>query len=74
MRVVGSVNNASFFFQKGMLIFGALSENQKKIGDMLVDSGVISAYTLAQGLKFHAQYERRRRLGDILVKKGFGKV
>jgi len=73
LRVVGSDNNASFFFQKGMLIFGALSVNQKKIGDMLVDSGVISAYQLAQGLEFHAQHERRRRLGDILVKKGFVK-
>ena len=73
LRVVGTDNSASFFFQKGMLIFGALSVNQKKIGDMLVDSGIISAYQLAQGLEFHAQHERRRRLGDILVKKGFVK-
>ena len=47
--------------------------NQKKIGDMLVDSGIISAYQLSQGLEFHAQHGRRRRLGDILVKKGFVK-
>lgn len=71
LRVVGEDNNASFFFQKGILIFGALSVNQKKIGDMLVDSGIISAYQLSQGLEFHAQHGRRRRLGDILVKKGF---
>ena len=73
LRVVGTDNNASFFFQKGMLIFGALSVNQKKIGDMLVDSGVINAFQLAQGLESHAQHDRRRRLGDILVKKGFVK-
>jgi len=71
LRVVGNDNNASFFFQKGILIFGALSVNQKKIGDMLVESGVMSAYQLSQGLEFHAQHGRRRRLGDILVKKGF---
>lgn len=73
LRVVGEHNNASFFFQKGILIFGALSVNQKKIGDMLVDSGIITALQLAQGLKFHAEHGKRRRLGDILVKKGFVK-
>lgn len=30
LRVVADHNNAGFFFQKGMLIFGVLSVNQKK--------------------------------------------
>ncbi|PHR26430.1 MAG: hypothetical protein COA36_12220 [Desulfotalea sp.] len=73
LRVVGEDNNASFFFQRGKLIFGALSVNQKKIGDMLVESGILSGYQLSQALTMHAQHGRRRRLGDILVKKGFVK-
>jgi hypothetical protein len=71
LRVVSEQNNASFFFQKGMLIFGALSVNQKKIGDMLLESNLITAAQLSQCLDIHAQHGRRRRLGDILVKKGF---
>lgn len=71
LRVVGEDNNASFFFQKGILIFGALSVNQKKIGDMLVESGLITSGQLAESLKIHAQHSRRRRLGDIIVRKGF---
>ncbi len=71
LRVVTDDNNASFFFQKGLLIFGTLSINQKRIGDLLLESGLITESQLAQCLKIHAQHERRRRLGDILVRRGF---
>lgn len=71
LRVVSDLNNASFFFQKGMLIFGALSVNTKKIGSLLVDSGFITEAQLSQCLKIHTQHGMRRRLGDILVRKGF---
>ncbi|KJR99847.1 MAG: hypothetical protein VR65_15005 [Desulfobulbaceae bacterium BRH_c16a] len=71
LRIVADHNNASFFFQKGMLIFGALSVNQKKIGSLLLDSGLISEVQLAECLEIHAKHGMRRRLGDILVRKGF---
>lgn len=71
LRVVTDQNNASFFFQKGILIFGALSRNSKRIGDLLLESGAINASQLAQCLKIHNQHGMRRRLGDILVRKGF---
>lgn len=71
LRVIADHNNASFFFQKGILIFGALSRNQKRIGDLLLESGLIDAGQLAQCLKIHNQHGMRRRLGDIIVRKGF---
>ena len=71
LRVVADHNNASFFFQRGILIFGALSINQKRIGDLLLESGLISEAQLMQCLKIHAQHDKRRRLGDILVRQGF---
>ncbi len=71
LRVVTEHNNGSFFFQRGTLVFGALSIHQKRIGDLLVESGCITEVQLKQCLKIHAQHERRHRLGDILVRKGF---
>jgi hypothetical protein len=71
LRIIGEQNNASFFFQKGMLIFGALSVNQKKIGDLLLESKLITAAQLSLGLDIHARHGRRQRLGAILVKNGF---
>ena len=69
--VVTEHNNGSFFFQRGNLIFGALSIHQKRIGDLLVESGFITEMQLTQCLNIHAQHGRRQRLGDILVRKGF---
>lgn len=71
LRIIGEQNKASFFFQEGMLIFGALSINQKKIGDLLLESNLITAEQLSLCLDIHTQHERRRRIGDILVGKGF---
>ncbi len=71
LRVVTEHNNGSFFFQRGVLVFGALSIHQKRIGDLLVESGFITEAQLMQCLKIHAKHRRRQRLGDILVKKGF---
>ncbi len=71
MRIVEEQNSASFFFQNGMLIFGTLRVNQKKIGDLLLESKLITADQLALCLDIHAQHGGRRRLGEILVRKGF---
>jgi len=70
LRVVGEHNNGSFFFQKGILIFGALSVNQKRIGDLLIESKLVSEEHLIESLKIHAQHGRRRRLGEIMVSEG----
>lgn len=71
LRVVTEGNSASFFFHKGVLIFGTLSVNQKKIGDLLIESGLVTQAQLSLCLRVHTQHGRRRRLGDILVRKGF---
>lgn len=71
LRIVGEKNEASFFFQKGVLIFGALDINQKKIGNLLVESNLITAKQLSQCLEIHARHGGKRRLGEILVRKGF---
>lgn len=71
LRVISEQNNASFFLQEGILIFGALSVNQKRIGELLVESQLITTAQLHQCLEIHAQYGRRRRLGEILVGNGF---
>jgi len=74
LRIVSDQNNASFFFQKGILIFGALSKNTKRIGELLLESGHISKAQLMQCLKIHNQHGMRRRLGDIIVRKGYLKL
>ncbi len=71
LRIISDDNKACFFFRKGMLIFGALSVNQKKIGSLLLDSCLITPEQLAHCLDIHARHEGNRRLGEILVGRGF---
>ena len=68
LRVVTEHNNGSFFFERGVLVFGALSIHQKRIGDLLVESGFITGTQLKQCLKIHARHKKRQRFGDILVR------
>lgn len=69
--IIGEENNASFFFRNGLLIFGSLSVNQKKLGDLLLESKLITVEQLAQSLSVHDQHGGHRRLGEILVDRGF---
>lgn len=71
LRIVTEQNHGHFFFQQGMLIFGALGVNQKKIGDLLLESKCITTVQLSRCLDIHTQHQKRRRLGEILVREGF---
>lgn len=71
LRIVTEQNNAHFFFQQGMLIYGTLGVNQQKIGNLLLESKLITSAQLSHCLDIHRQHQRRRRLGEILVKEGF---
>jgi hypothetical protein len=71
LRVVVDHNSASFFFDRGILIFGSLSTNPKRIGTLLLESGLVTGPQLAQCLQIHAREGRQRRVGDILVRHGY---
>lgn len=71
LRIIGEDNDACFFFRQGMLVFGALTVSQKKIGSLLLDSCLITQEQLAHCLDIHARHEGSRRLGEILVGRGF---
>ncbi len=70
LRVEGRNNSALFFFQRGMLVFGTLQTNRKRLGLLLLESGLVSREKLIDALRFHALEGRRTRLGDILVQRG----
>ena len=71
LLVVANHNSGRFFFDRGTLIFGSLSTNQKRIGELLLASGLVSGAQLAESLRIHTEKGRGRRLGDILVCNGF---
>ena len=71
MEVWSTANNASFFFNNGVLTYGLLQINHRKIGEMLLDLGMITAEQLEECLLLHEQTMPQPRFGQILLDKGY---
>lgn len=64
-------DKATFHFVKGQLTWGTLHSNQKRIGQRLLDSELITEEQLNECLTIHINENNKKRLGEILLSKGF---
>jgi len=71
LEVQSTDNSGVFYFRKGMLIHGLLRINQRRIGQILLDSGLITEQQLEECLQLHEQTGGRQRFGQMLVEKGY---
>ena len=62
---------ATFHFVNGQLTWGSLHSNQKQIGQRLLDSELITEEQLNECLSIHINQKNKKRLGEILLNKGF---
>ena len=62
---------ATFHFVNGQLTWGSLHSNQKQIGQRLLDSELITEEQLNECLSIHINQKNKKRLGEILLSKGF---
>jgi len=59
------------FGSSGFTNTGATSKKRKRLGDMLVDSGIITQDQLMEALEFQKQQPTKMRLGAALVRMNF---
>ena len=64
-------DKATFHFVNGQLTWGSLHTNQKQIGQRLLDSELITEEQLEECLTIHMNENNKKRLGEILLEKGF---
>lgn len=64
-------NGGVFYFKKGVFINGALKISQRRIGAILLESGLITEIQLLECLHLHDLGEQRQPLGEILTDKGY---
>ena len=64
-------DKATFHFVKGQLTWGSLHTKQKQIGQRLLDSELITEEQLNECLTIHINEKNKKRLGEILLEKGF---
>jgi len=64
-------NIGNFYFTKGVLTYGMLHINHRKIGEILLDSQLITEEQLQECLDLHKQSQFQRRFGQILLEKNY---
>lgn len=71
LEVHAPENSGSFYFASGVLTYGMLRINPRKIGEMLLESGMITEEQLHECLLLHRQDQGTRPLGHLLQEKGY---
>jgi hypothetical protein len=69
LEVHGPDNIGSFFVRRGVLIYGLLHNNQRKLGTILVEAGLITMDQLNHSLGTLAD-SPEKRLGHVLLEHG----
>ncbi|MCL2790828.1 MAG: DUF4388 domain-containing protein [Desulfobulbus sp.] len=64
-------NRGTFYFRKGVLIHGLLKSNQRKIGQILLDTQAVTEEQLQECLQLYEQSGSRQRFGKFLLEKGY---
>jgi hypothetical protein len=64
-------NTGNFYFTKGVLTSGMLQINHRKIGEILLESQLITEEQLQECLRLHKQSQFQRRFGQILLEKNY---
>ena len=62
---------ATFHFSKGLLTWGTLHTEQKQIGRRLINSELITEEQLTECLSIQGEQKDEKRIGEILLQKGF---
>jgi len=71
LEVHSPENIGNFYFTQGVLTYGMLQIHQRKIGEILLESKMITAEQLQECLRLHAQGLFQRRFGQILLEQGY---
>jgi hypothetical protein len=71
LEISAPANSGIFYFQNGALIHGLLQISPRRIGEILLESQLISSEQLQECLHLHENQYPRHRFGRILVEKGY---
>jgi len=71
MKLITMDNVASFWFKEGGLLFATIDTGKKKIGEFLIESGMISEKQLDEALSEMQKKYGKKRIGNILIDRGY---
>lgn len=69
LKLVATDNLASFYFREGELTYATIDTRRRKIGDVLVERGLVSREVL-DDLLAGGRVPEGKRIGDMLIQSG----
>ena len=71
LDIRSAANSGSFYFRNGALTHGVLRVSQRRIGEILLESNLITDAQLQECLQLHEQSRPPKRFGQILLDRGY---
>lgn len=71
LEVSSPDNIGNFYFTKGLFTYGMLHIHHRKIGEILLESQLITEEQLQECLHLHKQCKFQRRFGQILLEQNY---
>ncbi len=69
LEIITSTNCGWFYFKQGVLVYGLLESSYRKLGQILVDSNVVTTQQLEECLPLN-EVEQQKKIGQLLVDRG----
>ncbi|MBD3179097.1 MAG: DUF4388 domain-containing protein [Candidatus Latescibacteria bacterium] len=70
IKLITANNGASLYFKEGKLIYATIDTRRKRIGEILVERGMLDEETLRRALNEYSGSESKKRIGDYLIENG----
>jgi len=71
LRLITLVNSASFYFRDGQLIYAWIESRKRRIGQFLIEKGLITQEQLRDALLAFRDNQGKKRVGEILIEQGY---
>jgi len=71
LKLIAIDNVARFYVREGELLYATIETRRKRIGQFLVEKGIITKKQLDETLEEYKATKRRDRIGHLLIEKGF---
>ena len=71
IKLITVDNVASFFIKNGELIYATIDTSKKKLGQYLIERGVIEKHQLDEALAEYKSGAGVERIGNILIRRGY---
>lgn len=70
IKLITAENGASLYFKNGKLNYATIDTRKKRVGEILVEKGMLDGETMRNALTEYRKSDSNKRIGDYLIENG----